>query len=361
MSRPAAEVNTVVAGAGFQDTPAPLAFEREQVSPEVILGAVLTAWELNQQEYLCPVCSVGLGGDFPSSNRHLPFLSVETPERRGVAIGVGGSGNWLARMRVEGNGMQVKAGLKETNLVLNPGESIRSPRILVVLWEGQRLHGQNMLRQVLYRHYVPKMKGEPQKPLVSVNVCFTYDGKGGFLHQATEETASAIVEPFIKLGAELFILDAGWYDGEPWSSWLGNWTYSKSKYPRGFRPISYPLNKAGVVFGLWFASEHVSDNAPIIREFPKYLRRDGGSITLRMDLPEAREWFLDRVSDFVRNEGVGCYRQDGAGPFGKDPDHRKGMAESQHLAGLYAKSDELIRRHPDLAMEGCSGGGRRIV
>lgn len=303
---------------------------------------------------------VRLGGDFPSSNRHLPFFNIETPEDRGVLVGIGWSGNWLARLQVDGTQMRARAGLKETNFILHAGESIRTPRILLLFWEGKRLHGHNMFRRLLYTHYVPKLHGEPQKPLVSVNVCFTYHGKGGFLHQATEPTVGALVDLFVKLGAELFILDAGWYDGEPWSSWMGNWTISKTKYPRGFRPISEPLNKAGVIFGLWFASEHVSDNAPILRDHPKFLRRDGNHITLRMDLPEAREWFLERVADFVSNEGVGCYRQDGAGHIGPEPEYRKGIAESQHLAGLYTKWDELVKRHPALIMEGCSGGGRRI-
>ena len=105
---------------------------------------------------------VQLGGNFPSSSRHLPFFSIETPESRGVGVGIGWSGNWLARMRVDGTQMQARAGLKETNLVLHPGETIRSPRILLVFWEGMRLHGQNMLRQLLYRYYLPKLKGDPR-------------------------------------------------------------------------------------------------------------------------------------------------------------------------------------------------------
>ncbi len=301
-----------------------------------------------------------LGGDFPSSNRHLPFFNVESPEHRGVLVGIGWSGNWLARLEVSGQELAARAGLKATHFTLHPGEQVRSPRMLVLFWEGRRLHGNNMWRQLLYTHYVPKLEGKPQHPLVSVNVCFTYKGYGGFLHEATAKTVEPLVKPFAGLGAELFILDAGWYDGAPWNEWLGNWTYSRSKYPEGFRSISDELHKNQMIFGLWFASEDLSVHAPLLREHPEWVRKDRRGGYLRMELPEAREWFLSRIDDFVTNQGVGCYRQDGSARFGEEASDRIGITESKHIAGLYELWDAMTRRHPGLIMEGCSGGGRRI-
>jgi len=300
--------------------------------------------------------AVTLGASHPSSNRHMPFFNIETPENRGVLVGIGWSGNWSAQVKVEGSELKARAGLRESHFKLHPGEKIRTPRILALLWEGQRLHGHNMLRQVLHKHYVPRLEDESQKPLVSVNVCFTHHGHGGFLHQATEEPVLSLVEPFAKIGAEVFIIDAGWYDGEPWPDWTGNWRYSRKKYPRGFHPIADPLAEAGMYFGIWFASEHVSKTAPILQEHPEWIRNG----TLRMELPEVREWFLDQVYDLIENEGMTCYRQDGAGGYGDDPADRRGITESHHIAGLYKSWDTLLEHHPNLVMEGCSGGGRRI-
>lgn len=303
-----------------------------------------------------------LGGEAPSSNRHLPFFNIETPDSRGFLVGIGWSGNWLARLNLSGdNELRVRAGLKETHFVLHPGESVRSPRILLVFWEGKALHGNNVLRRLLYRHYVPGMQGEPQKPLVSVNVCFTHHGFGGFLHQATEQPLLALVQPFVKLGAELYIIDAGWYDGAPWNEWLGNWRYSRTKFPRGFRPISDPLSAAKVAFGLWFGSETVSRNAPVIREHPEFLRPTGArGYALRMDLPEAREWFLQHIDELVKNQGMNCFRQDLNTSLEDTDPARKGITEMQHIAGLYQMWDTMRQRYPSMIMEGCCGGGRRI-
>lgn len=297
-----------------------------------------------------------LGGDHPSSNRHLPFFNLETPEDRGVIVGVGWSGNWLAKAKVNNTQLNVNVGLKESRFILHPGEKIRTPRVLLLFWQGKRLHGYNMLRQLLHKQYVPKLRNKQQQPLVSVNVCFTHHGRGGFLHQATEKEVLSLVQPFTELGSELLIIDAGWYDGEPWHEWLGNWRYSREKYPHGFRPISEPLAAANVAFGLWFASENVSKISPLLKEHPEWVRNG----TLRMELPEAREWFLKQVDDLVESQLMNCYRQDGAGGYGEESNDRKGISESQHVAGLYTLWDTLVERHPDLIMEGCCGGGRRI-
>lgn len=136
--------------------------------------------------------TLSLGGS-TSSNNHLPFWNIETPDHRGVMVGVGWTGFWQSDMVVQGPHMQAQAGMTKTHFVLHPNEQVRSPRILLVFWEGKHRHGHNMLRQVLYKHYLHQVKGEPQKPLVTVNTCFTYHGRGGYLLEATEKTLRPLV------------------------------------------------------------------------------------------------------------------------------------------------------------------------
>ena len=233
-----------------------------------------------------------------------------------------------------------------------------------MFWEGKRLHANNMLRQLLHEHYIPTLRGKPQEPLVSVNTCFTYHGAGEFLHQATENEIIPLVKPFIQLGAEVFIIDAGWYPGAPWQEWLGDWHYAKEKYPRGFQPISKPLADAGISFGLWFAPEHLSKTAPLLREHPEWVRQQapGSGGTLRVELPEAREWFLKQVDELVEKEGMSCYRQDFYGAYADlykdEPENRRGITETEHVMGLYTLIDTIRQRHPNLVMEAAIGAPR---
>ena len=43
-----------------------------------------------------------------------------------------------------------------------------------------------------------------------------------------------------------------------------------------------------------------------------------------------------------------------------DAPDRQGMAEIRHIEGLYAFWDDLLKRHPDLLIDNCASGGRRI-
>jgi alpha-galactosidase len=309
---------------------------------------------------------IDLGGAYPSSRRNLPFISIETPENRGAIVGVGWTGNWSAHLSVENQELTARAGLKETHFVLHPGERARTARILVLLWEGKRLHGQNMLRSILHKHYIPSLKGKEREPMVSVNVCFTYNGQGGFLTQANEKNLSPLVNPFDRLGAEVFIVDAGWYPGgTPWNKFLGNWICSPERYPQGFAPLSQPLAKAKIDFGVWFAPEVVSETAPLFHQHPEWLamqRTEMGGANLRLDLPEARAWFIEHVDDLIAYQGMTCYRQDG---YNSDKDFqeldvedRKGIGEIKYIMGFYALLDTIRERHPGLVMEAAAGAAR---
>ena len=296
--------------------------------------------------------------DYLSSNRHLPFFNVEAPGDRGVVVGIGWSGNWRATAAASENGLALRMGLAEFDLHLHPGESVRSPRVLILPWEGKPLHGQNMFRHLIHEEYVPRMGGAPQEPRVSINVCFTHHGKGGFLQQATGRDVTSLVAPAADLGAELLIIDAGWYPSlQTWMENIGDWRIDSARYPLGFRPIANALRALGAELGVWFGPESVQAGTPVALEHPDWVQ--AGS--LQVHIPEAREWFLDVVDGMVDKEGMGCYRQDLSSARWVDPSpDRQGFAENRSVVGMYQLWDEIVRRHPGLVMEGCCGGGRRI-
>ncbi|MHB0998353.1 MAG: alpha-galactosidase [Armatimonadota bacterium] len=301
---------------------------------------------------------------FHSSNNHLPFFNIETPDNRGVMVGIGWSGQWLAKMSTSGNQLTAHAGLKETRFILHSGERVRSPKILLLFWNGERLHGHNMLRQILHKHYVPSLDGKPQQPLVSVNTCFTYHGNGGFLYTGDKELLP-LVDPFAEIGAESFVVDAGWWEcNNNFNINIGTYQPSPERYPNGLRTLSDRLSQKGIKYlGLWMPVETVDPNTPFAQQNPGLVadnRWELGPWRLRMEVPEAREWILSQIDSLVKDQGMSCYRQDFYTAYYSESDDRKGVMEMQHLDGLYKIQDEMRKRHPDMLMEGCSGGGRRI-
>ena len=281
---------------------------------------------------------------------------------------IGWTGRWLAEFAVEGNELRVRAGLKVANFVLHPGERVRMPRILLLFWEGERLHGHNMFRQLIHRHYIPPLKGELQNPYASVNVCFTHHGHGGFLGaQATEDRVLSIVKPFSKLGAELLIIDAGWWEcGDSWLKRMGDYQASPKTFPHGLRPVADAVRNAKMDFGLWFPTESIDPALPFAQEHPDLVECPASpfssawaSLRLRLEEPEARRYFLDAVDRLVAEEGMSCFRQDCHQFFVDADPNRQGITEIQHLTGLYAVWERIRRRYPEMVMEGCCGGGRR--
>jgi alpha-galactosidase len=284
--------------------------------------------------------AVVLGSQMLSSNNHLPLFNLDTSEGRGVLVGLGWTGAWKAEMVRKSGELTAQAGLPVTRFRLRPGEQVRMPRVLLTFWNGQRMHGHNMLRRLLYEHYVAHLPGKPHEPQVSVNLCFTHHGKGGFLEQATEQSVMSLLEPCRQLGVEAFVIDAGWYPCKQWGDIMAtaDFTCDLKKYPHGFRPLAEVFRKAGIAFGLWFPPEALGSYAK----------------------PEIPRRFADIVSGFVQRDGINMYRQDGGLlPTSSEPD-RQGVVEMQHIAGLYAMQDQLRSRFPSLVMEGCCGGGRRI-
>ena len=50
--------------------------------------------------------------------------------------------------------------MERTHLKLYPGEEIRTPRILLLFWHGDRTRGHNLWRRLILAHYTPRPNGQ---------------------------------------------------------------------------------------------------------------------------------------------------------------------------------------------------------
>ena len=96
-----------------------------------------------------------------SSNGTFPFFNFEHQEH-GLFTAVGWTGQWAASFERDQAGVtRLRAGMEQTHLLLHPGESIRSPRILLMAWQGDRLAAHNRFRRLILFHYTPKQQSRP--------------------------------------------------------------------------------------------------------------------------------------------------------------------------------------------------------
>ena len=317
-------------------------------------------------------------GGRSSNTTTFPFFNIAMPGERGIVVAVGWTGGWYADVaQTDAKTVSLKSGMEKMQLTLYPGEEIRTPKICLLFWKGEdRMIGHNRFRQFILTHHSRKINGQfAEYPLTGLLRLHEIEPCGEF-ECTTEESLKAIVRQhrLYDMMPEAFWLDAGWYEGCGWNkpngSWwtnVGNWTPDKERFPNGLRPVADAIHEAGSKFMVWFEPERVYAQTFIHREHPEWLLKREGSADYLFDLGnrDARIWLTDHISEIIKKEGIDYYRQD----FNMDPSPywtandqpgRIGMSEIGHIEGLYAFWDSLLVRFPNLLIDNCASGGRRI-
>lgn len=293
-----------------------------------------------------------------SSSQVLPFFNL-AGSNGGVIAAVGWTGEWAAQFAGTAGGARLKAGLAQTHLRLHPGEEIRTPRMCLLFYEGDRWRGQNLWRRFVLTHHRPQHDG---RPLVAPITCGNWGGTSAEIHL---DNIRQIAEH--NLPIEYYWIDAEWFgQAGSWYPNAGDWKVKADLYPQGFRPLSAALQKTGRELMLWFEPERVYKGTPWHQKHRDWLLDvNADSLLWNLGQPEARKFLTDFISARIDEFGLGCYRQD----FNIDPlrfwqaadaPDRQGLTEIRYIEGLYAFWDELLARHPGLIIDNCASGGRRL-
>lgn len=197
-----------------------------------------------------------------------------------------------------------------------------------------------------------------------------------------EENVRDQMEYAARLGAEAFVLDAGWYPGRrdaafQFTAGLGLWDVDAARFPNGLAALADAAHERGMRFGVWVEPERV-DLATVGRPGlaqERWLATRGGkygtedsadevpSAQVCLAHPAARQWVLDRVSEFIEQSGADYLKWDNNFWIDCDRDgHGHGQQDGgfAHVQGLYQVLAELRERFPDVIFENCSGGGNRL-
>ena len=307
----------------------------------------------------------------------LPFFNVEMPGSGGFVAAVGWTGSWFADLTpASPQNIHFKSGMGNMRITLYPKEEIRTPKICLLFWSGNdRMVGHNQFRQFILAHHSRKINGKFAECPLSYSFGFGDPAPCGEYECMTEEFAVALVNRHKQFGLipEVFWLDAGWYsldipeeDGT-WLHNIGNWSIDKSRFPNGLRPVADAVHATGAKFMVWFEPERVRPGSEMGLAHPEWLLQipERESRVFNMGNTEARMWLTEHVTDFLKKEGVDYYRQDcNIDPLlywnANDQPDRIGMSQIRHIEGLYAFWDSLLVRFPNLIIDNCASGGRRI-
>ncbi len=322
---------------------------------------------------------------------YIPFFNLQWPGG-GMVGAIGWTGQWMLSAQRTGDNVTLKSGQQLTHLRLHPGESIRTPRILLAQWHGtDRFIGQNTLRHLMLSYYAARVAGELVMPPVAHTGAYAliFDGiakktgenplnilptlqdsdlgvKGGHgfpgpddaLNFVTEKNQLEVIRKLPPIGIEAYWLDAGWMEGL-WPSGRGSWMNNKD-FPDGLRPLGDAAHQKGLKFLLWFDPEGVDPGSVIAREHPEWVLHQpqegkwGG--IFRFSDPAAEKWMTDLMAKRIQDWQVDIFRMDrntNPLPFWRnaDPPDRQGITEIRQIEGLYAMWDGLLQRFPHLTID----------
>ncbi len=189
----------------------------------------------------------------------------------------------------------------------------------------------------------------------------------------TAESLIPVIDKAAEVGAEYFVIDAGWYAeiGETWWESVGAWQPSVTRFPFGFEEVIQRIRGKGMIPGLWLEIEVMGINCPLAREVPDdwFFLRDGkrvidhGRYQLDFRNREVRAHADQVVERLIREFGIGYLKMDYNINAGPGTDYASDSPGDGLLAHNRAYLDwvrGVFDAHPELVIENCSSGGLRM-
>ena len=315
-----------------------------------------------------------------SCSTWIPYFGVDFDALNGLEVAVGWSGAWRADMTLTKDTFLLDAGLDGAQFRMRPGERFMLPTMLVMERNNMTVQeGLVQFHRMMLTHKAPRdSKGNLFQPWLPIGV-----GGGN----KTDDNMLMVIDFAQKEFPgffDVYWVDANWNGehreipqrpncGPDWWKYNGDWHLNTWAHPDGnMKKVSDAAHAAGMRFLVWFEPERATIHAPIVKEHPEFFHRvkdNPSDYQFLLDLgnPAAREWAISEVCRNIDESGIDIYRQDNnftvtLGKIWADNEEpeRKGVNEIKHINGLYAFWDELRRRYPDMLLENCAAGGRRM-
>jgi alpha-galactosidase len=306
----------------------------------------------------------------------LPYFNLSRGSNEGLIFVVSWAGQWNTQFQQDKLGQQkagektgvesqltLQAGQEQTHFLLQPGETVRQPMIVLQFWRGDRTHAQNVWRSWMIAHNIPRPGGKPPKFPMHV-ACSSHQ----FGEMVRANTASQIlfIDKYLEHGFPLdyWWMDAGWYIiTTDWPD-TGTWEIDQKRFPGGFLPITKHGHDKGVNSIVWFEPERVAPNTWLAKERPDWVHGGSGGGLLKLSEPEVLDWLINHIDKIITDNEIDLYRQDfNIDPLGfwrkNDSEDRQGITEIRHVENYFKYWDALRERHPNMLIDSCASGGRR--
>jgi alpha-galactosidase len=250
-------------------------------------------------------------------------------------------------------------------LTLNAHESFLLPTVAFTATVGDLDDGANQFHRYQRQFVVPRTPTNDPL-LVQFNSWYPFPGK------MNVEQMKHCADVAAQLGAEVFVLDAGWFSSKNWSCELGDWTPNRAEFPQGVEELADYVRHKGMKFGLWVEIENLGVDSKMFQQHPDWCLTYNGqplevSDRYQLDFakPEVEQWTRSVIDRFVRDYHINWLKIDYNIDIGErfDPPGmlaRRGDVLYRQIMSYYKWLDEIRAAYPKLVIENCSSGGLRF-
>ena len=305
-----------------------------------------------------------------SSEKQAPYFNIYKAGR-GCICAIGWSGQWLAEISRENETVTIRSGIEDSHFRLMPGEKLRTSSVVLLPYECNVVDAHNKWRRLLKAEFAHV--GTPGRDVFAPLTLNVWGGMPSEKVIQRIQLAKDKGMPF-----EYLWMDAGWYGQNTpisqnafQSDWIrarGDWSVSPIIHPNGLEDVSRAAQEAGLKFLLWFELERANPNSPLVSEHPEYFLSGNHPMANKLfNLGDPAAWqaCYDILAGHFEKLNIRGYRidfNDSPLPYWRrkdDPD-RVGITEIKYITGLYRLFDALLERFPDLLIDNCASGGRRL-
>ena len=310
-----------------------------------------------------------------SSHHHNPFVILcdkDTTEDFGNAYGVSFiySGGFRIQMEKDQvDGIRLVCGLDDEEFLwkLAPGETFVTPEAALSYSEKGLTVLSDQFQKAYHANLIRSPWKDKKRPTLVNNWEATYFGFDA-------EKLLKIAGEAADLGLDMLVLDDGWFGKrDDDNSGLGDWFVNEKKLGCTMKELVDRVNALGLKFGIWLEPEMVSEDSDLYRTHPDWVlqipgrepNRSRNQLVLDLSRKEVREYMKKFIDDTLSCANISYVKWDMNRSVDNvysaaDPTLSQGAIRHKYVLGLYEVMEDMLTRHPDLLLEGCSGGGGRF-
>ncbi|MDE1175729.1 MAG: alpha-galactosidase [Edaphobacter sp.] len=290
---------------------------------------------------------------------------------------LGWSGNWKIAVEVSSTyNVRITGGYNpfDFGFRLPPGQALETPKFYAGFTEG----GMGEASRVLHRFQLAELLPSHPRPKLRPVL---FDSWESTRFNVAEQNQMALVDLAAKLGVERFVIDDGWFGSRNSDhSGLGDWFVNSEKFPHGLKPLIERVHASGMDFGIWVEPEMVNPDSDLYRRHPDWVlafpdrqrTEERHQLVLNLAKPEVKEYVFSVIDRLVTENSIAFLKWDynrtwsepGWLAGGNETDQINGTEGREvyvdYVRNLYDILARLRKKHPNLDIESCAGGGGRV-